>query len=368
MIQITCTNCRALLQIDDAFAGGVCRCRHCGTIQTVPKRLKGSSNGDGDVLSEVAAGAGNASKTLWQKKGVEAAGSGTGLDDLAGLVASSGLTSGRLKKGGATRTVTLPPKKDNKTVVMLSVAGGVIALLLGVIVFMAVRDRTGGKDPQADASPQGTVPVTGPDRDTGATPPTPNSGNPPVAPLPAKITGPAFLGQPLNERSVVYVLDRGSSTATEQRLESLKLAVMSSVRSLGPQRKFAVMFWRIEQQKVLSYPAEGLKEATPQNIAELQKFLDEVYSFGQTHLGNTLLEKVLKTGTEAVVLVPVKAFLEGEPTQVTKARSAMKSNAKFYCFSLNQADLAPQLKQIAKDTKGTYRDVKIAELRAASGP
>ena len=54
MIQINCTNCKALLQIDDAFAGGVCRCRHCGTIQTVPKHLK-NTNGDGQGVAAAAA-------------------------------------------------------------------------------------------------------------------------------------------------------------------------------------------------------------------------------------------------------------------------------------------------------------------------
>ena len=40
MISITCTHCKTLLEMDDAFAGGVCRCQHCGTIQTVPSQLK----------------------------------------------------------------------------------------------------------------------------------------------------------------------------------------------------------------------------------------------------------------------------------------------------------------------------------------
>ena len=53
MIQINCTNCKALLLIDDAFAGGVCRCRHCGTIQTVPKHLK-DANGDGSGIAATA--------------------------------------------------------------------------------------------------------------------------------------------------------------------------------------------------------------------------------------------------------------------------------------------------------------------------
>lgn len=40
MIILNCTNCHAVLEMDEAFAGGVCRCRHCGAIQTVPLHLK----------------------------------------------------------------------------------------------------------------------------------------------------------------------------------------------------------------------------------------------------------------------------------------------------------------------------------------
>jgi hypothetical protein len=41
MIRLTCTHCQEVLSVDDAFGGGVCRCRHCGTIQTVPKKNAG---------------------------------------------------------------------------------------------------------------------------------------------------------------------------------------------------------------------------------------------------------------------------------------------------------------------------------------
>jgi hypothetical protein len=40
MIRISCTSCKAVLSVDDGFAGGVCRCQHCGTIQVVPASLK----------------------------------------------------------------------------------------------------------------------------------------------------------------------------------------------------------------------------------------------------------------------------------------------------------------------------------------
>ena len=40
MISLTCTHCQRVLTIDEAFAGGVCRCQHCGTIQTVTAHLR----------------------------------------------------------------------------------------------------------------------------------------------------------------------------------------------------------------------------------------------------------------------------------------------------------------------------------------
>ena len=97
MIRISCTNCKTILSIDDAFAGGVCRCQHCGTIQTVPAKAR-----DG-----AAVGAGGQSigglKSNYQSND---ASSGTGLDELAGIVVSSGLSSSRL---------TRAPKKSSDT-------------------------------------------------------------------------------------------------------------------------------------------------------------------------------------------------------------------------------------------------------------
>src|SRR4051795_9590790 len=89
MIQLTCTHCRALLEMDDGFAGGACRCQHCGTIQTVPSHLKNKA-----VAVKPA-------RTLYQNRADTAAPS-SGLDQLADVVVSSGLSSSRLReKSGA---------------------------------------------------------------------------------------------------------------------------------------------------------------------------------------------------------------------------------------------------------------------------
>src|SRR3954468_262389 len=115
MITLTCTNCQAKLEIDDGFAGGVCRCEHCGAIQTVPAHLKGKSR-------PVAPGgkAPPAAKTLYSKSGRSGGGrSSTGLDDLAQVVASSGLSSSRLRAKSPTAATT-PAKKSNNTVALLA--------------------------------------------------------------------------------------------------------------------------------------------------------------------------------------------------------------------------------------------------------
>src|SRR5688500_11236391 len=92
MITITCTNCQASLTMDEAFAGGVCRCQHCGTIQTVPKSARSG------VASGAAVQVG--SKTLWKQKTASDTTACTGLDDLADIVASSGLAGSGLQSGG----------------------------------------------------------------------------------------------------------------------------------------------------------------------------------------------------------------------------------------------------------------------------
>jgi hypothetical protein len=283
MIQINCTNCKALLQIDEAFAGGVCRCRHCGTIQTVPKHLK---NANGEAAESVAAaaateavGSGKAAKTLYQKKRSVSdpggAGSGTGLDDLAGIVASSGLASIRLQQkkekeaaaSSAGAPVTLP---KNKALLLGGVAGGVIALLLGIIIYMAVRDKPdgggggGGTGGGTDAMQTNNGNGGGGGGTLASN--TGGNSNPPPLVVPKK-EPPDFLGQPLNERSVAFVLDRGAASQTEGRLDLMKQALLHSLRTLGPDRKFAVVFWYIEGSKPMQFPPSGLKAATPENIA-----------------------------------------------------------------------------------------------------
>src|SRR5690348_3672477 len=124
MIHLICTHCRAMLEMDDGFAGGACRCQHCGTIQTVPSHLKNKTSGAKKV------------RTLYQNSPALPT---SELDALADVVVSSGLNSSRLRKPAATPQ----NQKQSKNVKMLLISAGVIIVLLcGTLIYLVTRDRS----------------------------------------------------------------------------------------------------------------------------------------------------------------------------------------------------------------------------------
>src|SRR3954470_7343525 len=130
MISLTCTKCKTTLEMDDAFAGGVCRCQHCGTIQTVPSRLKGTgrpSSPNATGQKALYAGAGNTSGGM-----NGGALPSSGLDDLATAVASSsglsnnltGRSSPGMPAAAATpRAGASKPKSTSRTPLYLALGG-----------------------------------------------------------------------------------------------------------------------------------------------------------------------------------------------------------------------------------------------------
>jgi hypothetical protein len=132
VIALTCTSCQKVLEIDDAFAGGVCRCQYCGTIQTVPARLKGNAK-----TGAVAVGA----KTLYQKKPRVPGQPSSGLEGLTDSVTtssgltSSGLTRGALKVNRAPAPTSPPPPPARN---LLPLFIGLSIVLLVVIAVLVV--------------------------------------------------------------------------------------------------------------------------------------------------------------------------------------------------------------------------------------
>ncbi len=130
MITLICTKCRASLEIDDGFAGGACRCQHCGTIQTVPSHLKTKKRPANPIRSPQHQ---SQQKTELRQEH---------LNDPAQIAASSGLASKRLReKAPATQKQIAdePGGSSRRTSPAWLVAAVVIALLVVVAIVIAYQ-------------------------------------------------------------------------------------------------------------------------------------------------------------------------------------------------------------------------------------
>ncbi|HVT87277.1 MAG TPA: hypothetical protein VHD56_00340 [Tepidisphaeraceae bacterium] len=313
--------------MDEAFAGGVCRCEHCGAIQTVPGRHAGKSQ------------ALKPAKTLYKKRVRDDAIPSSGLDQLAQAIAGSGLSSS-LDRAAA------PRKRWNWTRItaaFLLIAG----LLAAAMMFMpspkpsaarvapsAAANQAGQSSPQAiqAAMVQPAQPLT-----------------------------PSFCGVPIQESSVIYVLDRGSGTADV--FSFLKEATFKSVESLGADRKFQIVFWNNGSDD--AYPAGGTTSAKASEIEEARKSLDAVFAHGQTEVASALAHAVA-ADPKAIILATAKGaqlddgFVE-QVMHIVKGHST-----KVHTFDLSGLEASSALQAIARRSGGEFHLVSESELRKAA--
>ncbi len=337
MITITCTNCQTQLTMDEAFAGGVCRCQHCGTIQTVPKANRGSA----DASSGLAHQTGGSAKTLWRQSGSGESTGGTGLDDLADIVASSGLAGSGLQSKRLRRSAPPvdPVASRKKLIRMLSlIAGGVLAVLL-IIAYIVTRPDAPTEDPTTPHP--GTIAGT---------------NNPPIP----TVSGPSFCGVKLEAAStVIYVLDRGSGTSNV--FGELKAATLKSARSLTASRKFQIIFWQVRGESI-TVPDVGTTVAGDISIAEAGRKLDDVSAFGSSSVGPSI-KKAAAAKPDAIIIATGKGD-DLDDTFVKNVLDNAPAGTKIHTFALGSNRASPQLQSIANKTGGEYRTITEAQLSA----
>ena len=348
MIAINCTHCKQRLEMDEAFAGGVCRCQHCGTIQTVPSHLK-----------KTAAAASVNGKPA---QSASASHDGSGLDELADVVASSsGLARSTLRKKPRIATRAAPataaaapatvdyaagePHHGKSPLVPVLLGAGVVVLaLVGVILYLVVS-----KDASLPATPASVTPGAG-------------SGTAVVEPEQPTLTipGPAYADVSLaNATSVVYLIDR--SQANLDVLDKLKASVYYSVDTLGPTRKFQILFWSHNQEdEIISYPERGFAPATRKEVEAASQQFDDVVAYGNTRLGPSL-ERAVEAGPDVIVIATAKGLSLSEDAVVEAENALAGTPIEVHTFALGETE-SPVLKQIADRTGGRYREISQLEL------
>jgi hypothetical protein len=358
MIRINCTNCKAQLSIDEAFAGGVCRCQYCGTIQTVPKHLKADAAAT-PVPTTKPAGNGDSSKVLHKKKSRTAGsdlGLSSGLDAIADAVASSGLSGSGLSSnyGLGRREPLVEPSAsrpaNNKLLPLLVISGVLIILLVGVVIGLLMKN-TGGNGGGST-----------PDNRTGNESTGSNTAPRVVTPADTRVTGPAMLGLPLNESSIIFLLDRGSGM--RNNIDYEKMAALNAIDSLRPEQKFQVIFWKVDNEKdPLAYPKTLVSASNKEEVKKCAAAVDEVGTYGTSN-ATLALEKAFASKPGAIVLVTGKQM---DDTLLKMVMDARKTNTtRVHCLSLGEKGSAKVMQDIASKTGGIFRLVKPEELQAVS--
>ena len=324
MIDITCTSCKRSLSIDDAFAGGVCRCQFCGTIQTVPAR--------GAVQKSAA---GLKTKTLFENKARSAGvGSGSGLEDLADVVQSSGLSNADLRKPKAPP----PPPPPKNLTPLLGLAAAVIIFLLVIVLFLVFRNNSSTAKP----TPQGVTSNT-----------VDNGPNPTPAPVAA-----SFCGVPIDSSVVVYVIDNGSSSADV--FDAVKTAMFHSIDSLGPDRRFQILFWNPDTP---AYPSSQTTFAVKENVGVAKKKLLDVTAAGSTDPVASLTA-AFSDDPGQIILITAKAG-DLDDSLVNKVIALRgNSKSKIDCIAINGVPDDKVLAKIASQTNGQFVPLTDAKLRS----
>lgn len=320
MISITCTHCKTRLEMDEAFAGGVCRCQHCGTIQTVPAQLKRPASPQVTTSVDSVSG----SRAVFGQGGAEPV-TNSELEGMAEVVASSGLRSKRLVAATESPDESVEPQAAQKKSMMLpliviGVAIFLIILVVGGFFLLRGHTATGGGD---DA-------------------------------------GPSFVGLKLDVPSVVYVIDRGN--ATTNNFDAIKAATYRSIQLIGPSKKFAVLLTDNDTEE-FTYPKQGMEAATSGDLENLKGVLQDVVA-----TGNSNFEKSLKKAADlhpgAIVITTAKYPLD-DP-DIAALKELQSKGIPVNTFAIGDI-VNPPLQEVSSATRGQYRQVSDHDLRAFAG-
>lgn len=328
--------------MDDAFAGGACRCSRCGTIQTVPAAASDPRP------------AAPKPKALYRKPAQPPPGSG--LDELAKAVASSGLTTRTnppptsspappptQARPSPTPARQAPSRPDRRWAVPAAVAVLVAAVLA---VVLTVRSFTSPSAPSSTSAAGLSAP-------SAATPP----------PHTDIVTTASLAGIDLSRhRAIGLLLDRGSASGPV--LSPLRVLIVRSLSRLTPDHRFALACWSVGGRD-LRYPERGLAYAVEEALGGTRNLLAQVVAMGQSDaLGP--LQQLLSEPVDAVVIITAKGFELDEPW-ADRVRPLLAGAARpdviVHALSVGSLPESPGLKRLAADTGGTYVELHPDALR-----
>ena len=397
MIRLECSNCQTVLNIDDAFAGGVCRCQYCGTIQTVPRpgeptsdsepptqkalfkrkaRIESALSPYNDQLAKAAdemdsSGHFSASSVGNVGGGSSIASKQTTARAVAGRPSATAVATNTANaspartpsRGGfvlkpsasaAPVTPSAPSAGAGRRTMVIVAASIALASVVGVGAWLLL----GRSNPvKLDEDTSQTLPSTNP-----VTPATnaPTGAEPPVI-IPAIGAGmgsiassPAICDIALQGSTIVYVLDR--SGCTQETFQRMANACVKSCESLSASRSFQVIVWNGHQEVLI--PAAGPGPAIASNIEACRTALADTYS-GISDISAIMAKAMAGKPNEIVIMSSVDL----DEITATEIRKVIEGKTVIlHGIAVGNDLVGDQLRLLATNTQGKFQRVDIATL------
>jgi len=306
-MKIRCDDCRKKISVDDAFAGGVCRCPYCKAIVAV--------SGDSTNVSHGARPDAPMDRS-----------------EARGAAPSAAVSEEEIPMA---RPVMI---QGVVTIVLL----GLLAVMLVVGMFLVVHllgDSNGDQPP----------------------PPPPPAINTFGWSVPSTVAGDIKIEAP-----VVYVIDGGSSMG--RMLDFALRMTRASVRSLKGDQKFNIVISMEEKDRILSPEDVGGGLAGDKKASEfIEQVVDAGAGYGASDLARAMDAATEKKPRTVVLFVSMKQVPDGQgPDGLGMAEKLKAAGVKVVALSLNSDPSSIEsAAKLADTTGGVARSYLAGELHDA---
>jgi hypothetical protein len=332
MIEITCPQCQSELQIDQGFAGGICRCFNCGTLMTVPQ--------DHEQQSPEAIRQARPDRPDAPGGAVSAA--------PAAEQGAYVTTSGRCITITAAQLARVPTAEKRRIGVRVGVVAVFIAVVLALVVGLALlvgnlikELETSKPDPNQVIQQQAQQTITqalGYDPDAN----------------PFTLTEPNLMGVPVDKATVLVV---DASAGNARQFDYLKALIPHNLKALNADTPVQVLL--IHDGKVVALP-EQVTPAGQLELAALTDKIESIYPAGELRVVPAV-EQALAASPGQIIVLLGSGLPVGEPfaALAEKLRSAAMP---FHVLLLGASDDA--LRQTAEGTAGQYVELPRGQIGA----
>jgi hypothetical protein len=187
-----------------------------------------------------------------------------------------------------------------------------------------------------------------------------HSGSPTSSGSVAGASGADFCGVPINAVSVIYVLDRGNSISDS--FDALKAACFKSLKQLGPDRKFQVIFWDRDSGSA-EFPAGGMRNATAGAIEDCQRDFQDITAGGSARLSGALREAIDRK-PQLIIIATAKSELEQDDAAALS--SAVSAGVRIDVIQIGSPSSTAAVTDVTRSTGGHLKTISTSELQTLS--